>query len=115
MILYKIDKKILNNPNLKETDNTYALEKDKKVLGYGIISQNRNNIIEIFIKEEERGNGYGKLLFGKMLEQLKRENYKDIKLTIKKENYRMKNIIIFYGGQQLHATPLEESYILPIK
>lgn len=115
MIFYKIDNKVLNDFNLKENDNAYILENEKNIIGYGIITFDSNNIIEIFIKEEFRGNGYGKYLFGKMLEELKKENYKDIKLTIKKENYRIKNIITFYDGKQLYTNEQEEAYILELK
>ena len=114
MDIYQMDNKIINNLNLKETTSGYILEKEGNVIGYGIISYDSNNIIEIVIKEEYRSNGYGKYLFGKLLEVLKKQDYKDIKLTIKKENYRIKNIITYYGGQQLCTFPNEESYIIPI-
>ena len=113
MDFYKIDNKIINN--LKEDADAYVLEKYKNIIGYGVVSVDNNNIIEVFIKEEYRSNGYGKLLFGKMLEVLKIKKYKEVTLTIKKDNYRIKNIISYYGGKQLYTNNEEESYILPIK
>lgn len=115
MLFYKLIEKNSNNFEFDETNTTYILEKEKTIIGYGFLKSDSNNVIEIFIKEEYQSNGYGKYLFSKMHEVLKNENYKDIKLTIKKDNYRIKNIIIFYGGKQLYTTATEESYILPIK
>ena len=34
--------------------------------------------IYIFIKEELRGNGYGKILFGKILEEIKKEGFEKV-------------------------------------
>lgn len=115
MNFYKIDANLLKILNLKENTNAYALEKDKTIIGYGIITNDNNSKIEIFIKEEHRCNGYGKYLFRKMLEELKKENYKEVKLTFKRDNYRIKNIISYYGGLQLNTNEIEETYILPIK
>lgn len=36
-------------------------------------------------------------------------------LTFKRDNYRIKSIIKYYGGVQLHTNKIEEVYILPIK
>ena len=116
MDFYKLEKNsYLKGLNIKENYEVYALEKNNIIIGYGILTENNDNKIEIFIKEEYRGNGYGKYIFGKMIEELKKEKYKEIKLTFKRDNYRIKNIIIYYGGLQLHTNEIEENYILPIK
>lgn len=115
MRFYQIEKNLIKTLSLEDINMAYALEHNNNIIGYGLLTTNSNNIVEIIIKEEYRSNGYGKYLFGKMLEELKKQNYKDIKLTINKENYRMKNIIIYYGGQQLCTLSTEEMYILPIK
>lgn len=114
MEFYKIDNKLLNTLNINDNDTTYVLEKDDIVIGYGIITKENKNKIEIFIKEEYRSNGYGKYLFGKMLEELKKDNYKKIELTFKRDNYRIKNIIVYYGGLQLRTGLKEETYMIPI-
>ena len=115
MNFYQIDKKLINITNIENIHKAYALENEKKIIGYGITTNNVNNKIEIYIKEEYRSNGYGKILFGKMLEELKKENYKEIKLVYSRDNYRIRNIIEYYGGKQLYTNEKEESYILPIK
>lgn len=112
---YKIDNNIITELKEIENDGIYALTKEKEIIGYGIKTKDCKNKLQIIIKEEYRSNGYGKLLFGKMLEELKKENYNEIKLTFNRDNYRIKNIIIYYGGIQLHTNEKEETYILSIK
>lgn len=114
MNFYKLDEKMINSLNIKETSEAYALEENNEIIGYGIILNNDNSKIEIFIKEEYRSNGYGKLLFRKMLEELKKQSYKEIKITFQKNNYRIKNIIVALGGLQLRTDHQEETYLVPI-
>ena len=115
MIFYEVKKETLNDINNEKIIKAYVLEKDKDILGYGIITNTDINKIQVFIKEEYRSNGYGKYLFGKMVEEIKKENYKDVNFVIKKENYRIKNIIVYFGALHLYTDKEEECYVLPIK
>lgn len=115
MQFYKLENNIIKNMNIKEDSEVFALEKENTIIGYGIIDKKNINELEIFIKEEYRSNGYGKLLFAKMLEELKKQNYKEVKLAFSRNNYRIKSIIINFGGLQIHTNANEETYIVPIK
>ena len=45
----------------------YKLVKDGKEIGLSTINKDKQNVLYIFIRKELRGNGYGKILFSKML------------------------------------------------
>ena len=115
MKFYEVKKEDITTIDKEQMEKCYVLKKDNDIVGYGVIKNADINKVQIFIKEEFRSNRYGKFLFGKMLEELKKDNYKDIKFLIKKEEYRIKNIIIYYGGLHLYTDKEEECYILPIK
>lgn len=110
----------IDNSNLKElaladTDEVYALKKDSKILGYGIINETKPNKIELSILEEYRSNGYGEILFKLLIEKLKEKNYKDIILTISKENIPMKNIIEAQSGLLISNNKDNIKYIIKLK
>jgi len=110
-----IFKKIENNKDLDKIDEVYVLEKENNIMGYGFITKEEKNKIMISIKEEYQSNGYGKTLFKNMLNELTKIGYKEIKLTIPIENYRIKNIILQCNGLQLSTLNNEEMYVIPLE
>ena len=113
--LVKIDNSNLKELALADTDKVYALKNDSKILGYGIINESKPNKIELSILEKYRSNGYGKILFKLLIEKLKERNYKDIMLTISKENIPMKNIIEAQNGLLVSNNKDNIQYIIKLK
>lgn len=94
---------------------TYLVVREDEMSLYGFITKEEKNKIMISIKEEYQSNGYGKTLFKNMLNELTKIGYKEIKLTIPIENYRIKNIILQCNGLQLSTLNNEEMYVIPLE
>jgi len=97
------------------SDNLFSLKLDSKIIGYGKVTDNYNNRIEIYIEQDYRGNGYGKILFEKMIDVIKNLNLNDVHITSPKQNIQMKKIITDFGGKQVSIDDEIVQYILPLK
>ena len=106
-----------NGENLQpeKYDYCYKLVKDNQLLGFGTINKDKENALFIFINKEQRGNGYGKILFSKMLEETKNMGYDEVKITFSKENEPMIKIVDDNGGQQTFADEDSVKYVFPLK
>ena len=98
-----------------ENTEKYILKDGEKEIGYGYIKGVEINPIEIFIYENERSNGYGKLLFSKLLEIIKEKEAKLLTFDLPEEQYRMIKIIAYSGGRYIYIKNGVRRYILPIK
>lgn len=98
-----------------ENTEKYILKDNDKELGYGYIISAEINPIEIFIYEKERSNGYGKLLFSKLLQILKEKGTKLLTFDLPEEQYRMINIVSSFGGRYISIKNGVKRYILPVK
>ena len=96
-------------------DKCFKLLKDDRPLGVGTINKDDENLIYIYIKQELRGNGYGKILFSKMMEEAKKEGYQEVKVTFPKDNVPMVKIIDDNGGVQQTINQNEVKYMIPLK
>lgn len=76
----------------------YKLIKDNKEIGYGTINKDKEDAFYIFINEGERGKGYGKALFAKMLDESKDIGWTEPKITFEKENIPMTKIAVDNGA-----------------
>jgi len=92
-------------PNLQpeKYDYCYKLVDGNQPLGYGTINKDKENGLFIFINKEQRGNGYGKILFSKMLDETKNKGCDEVKITFSKENIPMLKIATDNGGKQMPA------------
>ena len=113
--IVKSDKRIEEILKIVDYKYIYKMVKDEKVIGYGTINKDQENVIYIYIQEEYRGNGYGKILFHKMIEETKKEGIREIKLIFKRNNIQMLKIATNVGG--LHLSTMEENvqYLIHIK
>jgi len=100
---------------LNLADNLYVLKLDSKIIGYGKFNDNYNNRIDIYIEKAYRGNGYGKLLFSRMIEEVKTLNVHDINIIFDKRNIQMKKIVSGFGGKLISIDDDMIKYILPIR
>ncbi len=99
----------------KENAEKYILKDGEKELGYGYIYNTNVNPVEIFVYEALRSNGYGKILFSKLIQILKEKGIKIIEFEIPEENYRMTNIISSFGGHYSSIKNGIRRYVFPIK
>ncbi len=114
--LLKCEEKIGENLLPKEKyDEVYKLVEDKKVIGVGVINYDKENMISILIRKELRGNGYGKILFSKMMEQIKNKGHKQIVLEFEKVNIPMVKIVSDNKGVQVSINENYVKYIVPLK
>ena len=112
--LIKVDKQIGAILKIVDYKSLFKLTKDNKTIGYGTINKDEKNLIYIFIEENLRGNGYGKILFSKMLEEIKKEGHKDIIVQFKINNIPMLKIVENNGGLNLSTEEGIFKYLIPI-
>ena len=92
----------------------YKLVKDNQPLGFGTINEDKENGIFIFINKEQRGNGYGKILFSKILEEKKNIGYNEVKITFNKDNVPMQKIATDKGGMQTSSDENKVKYVFSL-
>ena len=93
----------------------YKLVKDDKEIGLCTINKNKQNVLYIFIRKELRGNGYGKILFSKMVDKLKELGYKDASLIFSKTNIPILKIVTDNGGIHISTDKDTVKYIIPLQ
>ena len=96
-------------------DYCYKLVKDNQPLGFGTINKDKENALFIFINKEQRGNGYGNILFSKMLDETKKIGFDEVKITFSKENTPMIKIASDNGGKQTFSDEDSVKYVFSLK
>ena len=92
-----------------QVEEVYLLKNQLDIVGYGFINYDSSNEIEMFIKEDYRGEENGKLLFKKLYKDFKKGT---IRLEIDINNYPMLKIVEEFGGTNLGAFEGKESYVI---
>lgn len=113
--LVKVDKEIEQIRQIVDYEYIYKLVKDDKIIGYGTINKDKENLIYIYIEEGFRENGYGELLFSKMLEEAKQLEYKEVKVRFKYNNIQILRIVEKVGGLHLSSNENVVKYLIPLK
>lgn len=113
--LLKINNYELKELNVNNEDEVYALKKDNQILGYGIINNTKENKVEFSIPEKYRSNGYGKIIFQLLKDKLKDKGYKEITITISKENIPARNIIESQNGLLISNNKDNMKYVINLK
>ena len=113
--LIKVNKAEGPNLQIGEYDYCYKLVKDNQGIGYGTINKDQENQLFIFIDKQERGNGYGKILFSKMLEETKKNGYNEVNIAFEKENIPMYKIAEDNGAVQISTQGDTLKYVISIK
>ena len=114
--LIKIDNE--NYPEFynEKIDKYIYINSDKDILGFVTIDDSQIfNKIKINVMEEFQGNGYGKTIFKKALDEY-RINYtdKNLRFEVKDEN-RLNNILCELGGVNIANNNGTLVYILPLE
>ena len=107
-----------NYPELynKNIDKYVLINSHKDILGLITIDNSKTfNKIKINVMEEFQGNGYGKYIFKKAVEQYKNK-YDDEKLRFEiKDESRLNNILNELGGINIANNNGVLTYVLPLK
>ena len=82
---------------LNEQDKLYSYKVNNKVVGYGIIKNNKFDMIKLYIDEKYQNNHFGSELFKKLLETINEKIY--VSTTI--ENIKMIKIILNNHGIEI--------------
>ena len=105
--LIKKDISKLTIDNIENVKEVYELIKDDLKVGYCIINKDPKDQIKLFIDEDYRSNGYGKLFFKKVLDMFNEDVF------VKTNNRRMINIIIYNNGKELYRENGINYYVIP--
>lgn len=93
----------------------YLLKQNNMIIGFGKINNDEcENKVEMYILTESRGNGYGKLLFGKLLEELKKENIKDISVFVDTKEIVQRKIVEDFNGILVSKDKEKSKFIIPL-
>ena len=92
----------------------YRFAKDDKTIGAAAINKAEEDNVYIFIKKDYRGNGYGKILFSNIIEELKQKNYSKVIVCFDKNNIQMTKIINDNNGLHISTDKEIVKYLIPI-
>ena len=98
----------------KENSIKYLLTQDNKEIWCGYIFAREINPIEIYIIEEMRSNGYGKLLFTKLLQIAYDSGRVNLVFDIELQNYKMNNILSSLGAQHIGKNEEKNRWVIPV-
>jgi len=109
--LIQVDKtnELIKIFKLKSNDQLYFLNLEKKNIGSGIIREEQDNKIEIYILKQYQQKGYGTYLLKELLKIIKQ----DVKVKIKIENTIMQKIIVSVHGLELGRNGEYIQFIIP--
>ena len=114
--LIKIDDE--NYPELynEKIDKYIYINSNNDILGFVTIDDSQKfNKIKINVMEEFQGNGYGKIIFKKAIEEYK-GNYKNNNLRFEiNDESRLNNIICELGGINIANNNGMMIYVLPLE
>ena len=98
----------------KPNTEKYIMKINNQEIGFGYLIETEINPIEIFINEDQRSNGYGKLLFAKLLQICKEKGLKVLFFELKNEDYRMIIIITSLGARHIGTNYGINKFVLPV-
>lgn len=98
----------------KENSTKYLLKKDDKEIGHGYIFSRLVNPIEIYINEKAQSNGYGKMLFTKLLQIIYDGGKTNLVFEIEIQNYKMNNILSSLGGRHVGTNNGKNRWVMPV-
>lgn len=86
-----------------------VLEEDHRIIGFAVLLLigAESEILNIAVKKEMRGQGYGKLLLEHLLQISKKQGVKDIFLEVRISNFRARKLYEEHGFTQ---TGLRKDY-----
>lgn len=110
----EIDEEIKKILGLDLSENVVLVKKDSNVIGCGKINKQDCGKTYIFIETEYRGNGFGKLLFEKILEEYKKIGFADISISFSNDNIIIKKIVTGAKGIPVSVINNNVTYVIPL-
>ena len=95
---------------IENINDCINLVKDEITIGYAKI-----NPIEVFVDENYRGNGYGKMLFKALLEEAKNKGLDHLNVKFSKKNIPMRKIITDFNGERISLDDDDLTYVISLK
>jgi len=92
----------------------YDAKSSDNILGIATINRDEDNLIYIYVDENERDKGYGKQLFRLTLNELLKEKRIEAKVKFETSNIRMLKIVSDFNGVHLATSDNENLYVVPI-
>ena len=110
MEIIKMNREAISDFDLPgNVNDVYYLKNELETIGYGFINYNSPKEIEIFIKEEYRGEECGKDLFQAIYNDFEKDV---IHLEVELENYPMIKIIEEFNGINLGTNEGITRYVI---
>jgi len=110
MEIVKIDRTKIDDLDLPDNvKEVYYLKNELETIGYGFINYGSMKEIEIFIKDDYRGEEHGKMLFKELYDHFLGDV---IHMEIELENYPMIKIVEEFNGINLGTNDGIVRYIL---
>lgn len=106
--------KKLENMKQDGFDSFYEFLDENQSIGIGAISKNADNQLYIFIKKDLRGNGFGKILFSKMVEEAKNQGFTKLNFAFLRKNTKILKTVVDNGGLHLSTNGEIVKYFLPL-
>ncbi len=113
--LIKIDNQITNYLTNNKCRNIFLIIKENVVIGSIKINSDINNIIDIFIKKEYRGNGHGKKAFQEAINMCKKEIEEELFTSFSNDNLIAKRLVSSVNGIHLTTENGITKYVIPKK
>lgn len=106
---------VKDNFPIRDYRRVFKLYDDhNNTLGLATINSDEDNMVYIYVDENERNKGYGKKLFGLVLNELQKEKRVDAKVKFETSNIKMLRIVHQYNGVHLATENKENLYLIPI-
>lgn len=97
-----------------EPVKAYEIYDENELVGYGTINKDDKNLLTVYIKEECRGNGYGKKMFHSLLKTAMDMGYEDVNLMVSNNNIPMLKIIEDVNGFETAKNNQFTKYIVHV-
>ena len=93
----------------------YKFEDNNQNVGMAVINNDEQNKFYIYINENCRGKGYGKLLFTEIIKELNNQKYNEVKVNCSSNNFQMRKILDDNGAKKIGQMERNFKYLVPIK
>lgn len=108
--LININQDLINVFKLQPDDSVYELKGNNDILGYGIVHEDEENKIEIYLLNNYQSQGYGTFLFQKIISELK----KQVIIKVPNHNIRMQKIVKKFNGVEIGKKDKDIFYLIPV-
>lgn len=109
-VFRKCEDKYVNNNlfYLNKDDSVYEYIIDNDVVGYGVLRNNKYDMIQIYIRNEYQNKHFGSELFNYMIKL----NNDDKTISVNEDNFKMIRIIINNGGIEIGKNNGINTYVI---